>query len=46
MRQLPASSERSHEEHDDPKVLRLDHLHRIITTNGKTLTISARSVGI
>jgi hypothetical protein len=46
MRQLPSSSERSHEEHDAPKVLRLDHLHRIITTNGKTLANSARSVGI
>jgi hypothetical protein len=34
MRQLPASSECSHEKHDAPKVLRLDHLHRVITTNG------------
>jgi hypothetical protein len=34
MRQLPACSECSHEKHDAPKVLRLDHLHRVITTNG------------
>src|SRR5215831_4555106 len=34
MRQLPASNECSHEKHDGPKVLRLDHLHRVITTNG------------
>jgi hypothetical protein len=37
MRQLPPSSECSHEEHDAPKVLRLDHLHRVITTNSDTL---------
>jgi hypothetical protein len=34
VRQLPASSECSYEEHDAPKVLRLDHLHRVITSNG------------
>jgi hypothetical protein len=34
MRQLPASSKCSHEKHDAPKVLRLDHLHRVITKHG------------
>jgi len=32
LRQLPASSERGHEDYDAPKVLWLDHLHRVITT--------------
>jgi hypothetical protein len=39
MRQLPASSECSHEKHDGPKVLRLDHLHRVITTNGDSRSL-------
>jgi hypothetical protein len=36
MRQLPAGSECCHEKHDAPKILRLDHLHRVITTNGNS----------
>jgi hypothetical protein len=36
MRQLPASSKCSHEKHDAPKVLRLDHLHRVISKHGDT----------
>jgi hypothetical protein len=39
MRQLPASSECSHEKHDGPKVLRLDHLHRVTTTNGDSRSL-------
>src|SRR5262245_36144943 len=30
MSQFPASSECSHEKHDGPKILWLDHLHRVI----------------